>query len=327
MSSRNIPNDEDKSKEKRLEDVPVVQEFPEVFPEDLPGIPPTRQVEFRIDLVPGTYRQRLHKTKFLALGSSSSVCKEERWVFPDVHRLQGIEQTDSEEPLPTPKETNDLFDQLQGSSIYSKIDLRSEDSCEKGVQDRKTMTKLNPKRCQDLIGGDKQEAAFQLLKQKLCSAPILALPGGKQRFHRILRCFKEGFGRCVDCKETVVFALKIWRHYLLKNETKNHQKRNVGGMWLRIQRDPEKLRNGKDGTPQEMELLCLNGRSWVYHVYGDLRTVISTIKRLHHKSKYSYSSGSDKMYRRYEETIWWPHEYEKPTTPPMLANGLDPVQG
>ncbi|GJX55068.1 putative reverse transcriptase domain-containing protein [Tanacetum coccineum] len=38
--------DEDKSKEKRLEDVPVVQEFPEVFPEDLPGIPPTRQVEF-----------------------------------------------------------------------------------------------------------------------------------------------------------------------------------------------------------------------------------------------------------------------------------------
>ncbi|GJS21894.1 putative reverse transcriptase domain-containing protein [Tanacetum coccineum] len=42
--------DEDKSKEKRLEDVPVVQEFPEVFPEDLPGIPPTRQVEFRIDL-------------------------------------------------------------------------------------------------------------------------------------------------------------------------------------------------------------------------------------------------------------------------------------
>ncbi|GKF44626.1 putative reverse transcriptase domain-containing protein, partial [Tanacetum coccineum] len=44
---------EDKLKEKRLEDVPVVQEFPEVFPEDLLGIPPTRQVEFQIDLVPG----------------------------------------------------------------------------------------------------------------------------------------------------------------------------------------------------------------------------------------------------------------------------------
>nr|GFB35355.1 hypothetical protein [Tanacetum cinerariifolium] len=38
---------------KQLEDVPVVRELLEVFPEDLPGIPPTRQVEFRIDLVPG----------------------------------------------------------------------------------------------------------------------------------------------------------------------------------------------------------------------------------------------------------------------------------
>nr|GEX52744.1 hypothetical protein [Tanacetum cinerariifolium] len=44
---------EDKSKEKRLEDVPIVQDFLKVFPEDLSGIPPTRQVEFQIDLVPG----------------------------------------------------------------------------------------------------------------------------------------------------------------------------------------------------------------------------------------------------------------------------------
>ncbi|GJZ40766.1 putative reverse transcriptase domain-containing protein, partial [Tanacetum coccineum] len=42
-----------KSDEKRLEDIPVVREFPEVFPEDLPGLPPVRQVEFQIDLIPG----------------------------------------------------------------------------------------------------------------------------------------------------------------------------------------------------------------------------------------------------------------------------------
>nr|GFA35234.1 reverse transcriptase domain-containing protein [Tanacetum cinerariifolium] len=42
----------DKSEEKRLEDVSIVREFPEVFPEDLPGLPPARQVEFQIDLVP-----------------------------------------------------------------------------------------------------------------------------------------------------------------------------------------------------------------------------------------------------------------------------------
>nr|GFC02213.1 putative reverse transcriptase domain-containing protein [Tanacetum cinerariifolium] len=40
-------------KGERLEYLPVVQEFPEVFPKDLPGIPPTRQVEFQINLIPG----------------------------------------------------------------------------------------------------------------------------------------------------------------------------------------------------------------------------------------------------------------------------------
>ncbi|GKD37160.1 putative reverse transcriptase domain-containing protein, partial [Tanacetum coccineum] len=44
---------EKKSDKKRLEDIPVVREFPEVFPEDLPGLPPVRQVEFQIDLIPG----------------------------------------------------------------------------------------------------------------------------------------------------------------------------------------------------------------------------------------------------------------------------------
>ncbi|GKB56759.1 putative reverse transcriptase domain-containing protein [Tanacetum coccineum] len=43
---------EDKSGEKRLEDVPIVRDFPEVFPEELLGLPPTRQVEFQIDLMP-----------------------------------------------------------------------------------------------------------------------------------------------------------------------------------------------------------------------------------------------------------------------------------
>ncbi|GJU60977.1 putative reverse transcriptase domain-containing protein [Tanacetum coccineum] len=47
------PQNEKKSEEKRLEDVPIVRDFPEVFPEDLPGLPPPRQVEFQIELVPG----------------------------------------------------------------------------------------------------------------------------------------------------------------------------------------------------------------------------------------------------------------------------------
>ncbi len=42
-----------KSKEHKLEDIPVLRDFSEVFLEDLPGLPPPRQVEFRIDLIPG----------------------------------------------------------------------------------------------------------------------------------------------------------------------------------------------------------------------------------------------------------------------------------
>ncbi|GJY78986.1 hypothetical protein Tco_0484787 [Tanacetum coccineum] len=44
--------EEDKSEGKQLKDVPIVRDCPEVFPEDLPGIPPARPVEFQIDLIP-----------------------------------------------------------------------------------------------------------------------------------------------------------------------------------------------------------------------------------------------------------------------------------
>ncbi|GKG15131.1 hypothetical protein Tco_0354731, partial [Tanacetum coccineum] len=50
---KSAQQNKDESKEKRIEDVPTVQDFPEVFPEDLPRLTPIRQVEFQIYLVPG----------------------------------------------------------------------------------------------------------------------------------------------------------------------------------------------------------------------------------------------------------------------------------
>nr|GFC48103.1 putative reverse transcriptase domain-containing protein [Tanacetum cinerariifolium] len=67
------------SKEKRVEDVPVICDFPKVFPEDLPGLPPPRQVEFRIDLIPGatpvarTVRERFYSIELITMGSSGVV--------------------------------------------------------------------------------------------------------------------------------------------------------------------------------------------------------------------------------------------------------------
>nr|GFB14810.1 putative reverse transcriptase domain-containing protein [Tanacetum cinerariifolium] len=68
------------------------------------------------------------------------------------------------------------------------------------------MTKLTQKKVM-FDWGDKQEAAFQLLIQKLCSAPILALPERAEDFVAYCDASHKGLG-------AVVFALMIWRHYL-----------------------------------------------------------------------------------------------------------------
>nr|GFA13531.1 putative reverse transcriptase domain-containing protein [Tanacetum cinerariifolium] len=52
MAQISARTEEDKSKGKQLKDVPIVRDFPEMFPEDLPGLPPARPVEFQIDLIP-----------------------------------------------------------------------------------------------------------------------------------------------------------------------------------------------------------------------------------------------------------------------------------
>nr|GFD20509.1 putative reverse transcriptase domain-containing protein [Tanacetum cinerariifolium] len=138
---------EDKSKEKRLEDVPIVQDFPEVFPEDLPGIPPTRQVEFQIDLVLGaapvawvpyqfaiskmkelptkrTCRQRLYKTKSSPWGAPVLFVKNKDGSFQMCIDYRELNKLTVKNCYSLPR-IDDLFGQLQGSSVYSKIDLRS----------------------------------------------------------------------------------------------------------------------------------------------------------------------------------------------------------
>ncbi|GJZ53067.1 putative reverse transcriptase domain-containing protein [Tanacetum coccineum] len=73
LANVNTKETEDKSEKKRLEDLPIVRDFPDVFHEDLPGLPQTRQVEFQIDLIPGAapvarapYRLALSEMKELS---------------------------------------------------------------------------------------------------------------------------------------------------------------------------------------------------------------------------------------------------------------------
>ncbi|GJY77708.1 putative reverse transcriptase domain-containing protein [Tanacetum coccineum] len=110
---------EQESKEKRLEDVPVIRGFPEVFPDELPGLPPPRQVEFRIDLILGAAPVRVRY-----IGASVLFVKKKDGSFPMYVDYQELNKLTIKNRYPLPR-IDDLFDQLQGSSVYSKIDLRS----------------------------------------------------------------------------------------------------------------------------------------------------------------------------------------------------------
>ncbi|GJS41264.1 putative reverse transcriptase domain-containing protein [Tanacetum coccineum] len=138
-----------KLKEKRLEDVFVIHDFPEVFPEELPGLPPPRQVEFRIDLVLGAapvahtpYRlapsemrelsvqlQELPEKGFIRQSSSPwgapmLFVKKKDGSFRMCIDYRELNKLTVKNRYPLPR-INDLFDQLQGLSVYSKINLRS----------------------------------------------------------------------------------------------------------------------------------------------------------------------------------------------------------
>ncbi|GJS55655.1 putative reverse transcriptase domain-containing protein [Tanacetum coccineum] len=358
---------ENKSDEKRLEDIPVVREFPEVFPKDLPGLPPIRQVEFQIDLIPGTTPvarapYRLAPSEMQELSNQLQELSDQGFIRPStspwgapvlfVKKKDGsfrmcidyreLNKLTVKNHYPLPR-IDDLFDQLQGSSVYSKIDLRlgyhqlrvrDEDIPKTAFRTRyghyefqvmpfgltnapavfmdlmnrvckpyldkfvivfiddiliyshnkeehanhlRIILELLKKeklyakfsKCdfwihimqflghlidsqglhvdpakikaknKKYIWGEDQESAFQLLKQKLCEAPILALPEGNDDFVVYCDASHQGLGAVLMQREkviayasrqlkpneenytthdlelgAVVFALKIWRHYL-----------------------------------------------------------------------------------------------------------------
>ncbi|WVZ56830.1 hypothetical protein U9M48_007306 [Paspalum notatum var. saurae] len=133
-----------------LAKIPVACEYPDVFPEELPGLPPDRDVEFRIDLVPGTapvskrpYRMAPDELKELKTQLQEQLDKgfirpsSSPWGCPalfvekkdqggkrlcvDYRPLNAV-TVKNKYPLPH----NDiLFDQLGGATVFSKIDLRS----------------------------------------------------------------------------------------------------------------------------------------------------------------------------------------------------------
>ncbi|GKB87697.1 putative reverse transcriptase domain-containing protein [Tanacetum coccineum] len=148
----------------------------------------------------------------------------------------------------------------------------------------KPMTKLTQKGIK-FDWGEKEENAFQLIKQKLCSASILALPEGSKGFVVYYDASHKGLG-----------AVLMQREKIEAQKPENLVNEDVGDM-IRNDIPKERLEPRADGT------LCFHSRSWL-PFYGDLRSVIMYE---YHKSKYSIHPGSEKMYQDVKKLYWWPN--------------------
>ncbi|GKA07586.1 reverse transcriptase domain-containing protein [Tanacetum coccineum] len=139
-----------KAGEKRLDNSVVhLKKFPEVFPDDLSGLPPIREVEFRIDLIPGALPvakapYRLAPSEMNELSNQLKELQEKGFIRPSsspwgapvlfVKKKDGamrmcidyreLNKLTIKNRYPLPR-IDDLFDQLQGACYFSKIDLRS----------------------------------------------------------------------------------------------------------------------------------------------------------------------------------------------------------
>ncbi|GJX84988.1 putative reverse transcriptase domain-containing protein [Tanacetum coccineum] len=411
----------DKSEGKRLEEVPIVRDFPEVFPEDLPGIPPARQVEFQIDLVPGAapvvqapYRlapsemkelaeqlQELSNKGFIRPNSSPwgapvLFVKKKDGSFRMCIDYRELNKLTVKNRYPLPR-IDDLFDQLQGSSVYSKIDLRSgyhqlrvrkEDIPKTAFRTRyghyefqvmpfgltnaptnKEEHKEHLELILELLKKEELYAKFSKYPAKIESIKDWASPKSLTEIRQFLRLtgyyrrFIEGSDNfivdtmlrimigCVLMQNEkviayasrklkiheknytthdlelgdVVFAFKMWRHYLyvtrctiftdhkslqhiLDQKELNMRQR----CWLELLSDYDcDIHNHPGKANVVADALRRKERVKPLRMLEELVTVLWRFTNLvmheSHKSKYSIHPGSDKMYQDLKQLYWWPN--------------------
>ncbi|GJR12073.1 putative reverse transcriptase domain-containing protein [Tanacetum coccineum] len=298
---------EDKSEKKRLEDVPIVQDFPEVFPEDLPGLPPTRQVEFQIDLVPGAapvarapYRLAPSEMKELSeqlkelsdkgfirpssspweLRSCLSRRKTDHSDIPKVQFLgyvidsEGIHvdpaKIESIKDWASPKSPTEIRQFLGLVGYYRRFIEGESDGDFLSI----TPVKIHEKKLHD---HDLELGCIGILFRDLEDIIYMETKCSVFTEHKEFATHLGSNRVELEATSMSVRSAKTLRTLRVNG---------VGGMLVENAKFPEAIREQKlepraDGT------LCLNGRSWL-PCYGDLWTVIMHES---HKSKYSIHPG------------------------------------
>ncbi|KAD5960497.1 hypothetical protein E3N88_11969 [Mikania micrantha] len=389
---------EQPKKERKIEDIAVVRDLLEVFSEDLPGLSPMRKVEFQIDLTPeaapiAKAPYRLAPTKMQELPNQLQELLDKGFIGPSFSPLGAL-------VLFVKKKDGSFrmcidYRELNKEQLYAKFSkcdfwIREVQFLGHVVNERgihvdpakieaikswttpKTPTEIAQSltsvthKAKKFEWEEKQEAVFDLLKQKLCSAPILSLPEGCEDFVVYCDASKQGLG-CVlmQCEKViayasrqlkvheknytthdlelgvVVFAMKIWRHYLygdydcaIKNHpgkanvvadalSRKETTKRVRALQLTIHSElPNQIRIAQQEAlkTENLTLEAMRGldkqmkqkddiayyimdRIWIPR-YGGLREVVMDEA---HKSRYSVHPGSDKMYHDLKATYWRPN--------------------
>nr|GEU80428.1 putative reverse transcriptase domain-containing protein [Tanacetum cinerariifolium] len=300
---------EKKSDEKRLEDIPVVIEFSDIFLEYLHGLPPVRQVEVQIDLIPGAalvartpYRpahsemqelsnqlQELIDRGFIRpstslWGAPVLFVKKKDGSFRMCIDYRELNKLTIKNRYPLPRIDN-LFDQFQGSSVYLKIDLRS------GYHQLRVRDEDIPKTA---FRTRYRHYESQVMPFGLTNTPAVFMDLIKENI------MADALSRKKQIKPLQVRALILTVHPNIPSQNleaqnealkeENVKNKNLRGMDKSFEICP-------DGTR------CIKNRSWL-PLFGGLRDLIMHES---YKSKYSTYPGSDKMYHDLKKLYWWPN--------------------
>ncbi|GKA88503.1 reverse transcriptase domain-containing protein, partial [Tanacetum coccineum] len=192
--------------------------------------------------------------------------------------------------------------------------------------------------------GEEQELAFQTLKDKLCNVPILALPDGPEDF--VLKIHEKNYTTHDLELGAVVFALKIWRHYLYGTKsviyTDHKSLQHVFSQkelnmrlrhWIELFSDydceiryhpgkanvvadalirkervkPKRVRAMNMTLKSSIKDRILKAQKEVVDEFAGLQKGLDEmIEQRTHKSKYYVHPGADKMYYDLRDRYWWP---------------------
>nr|GEX66029.1 retrotransposable element Tf2 [Tanacetum cinerariifolium] len=302
-------------------------------PNVVTGLLPPRQVEFKIELIPSVasvtrvpYRLAPSELKELSdqlkelsakgcirpcsspWGASVLFVKKKDGSFRMCIDYKELNKLTVKNQYPLPR-IDDLFDQLQGLSVYTKIDLRN------GVH-------VDPAKVEAIRNWSASTTPTEVRH-------FLALPEGTENFIVYYDASLKGFGAVLMQREkviayasrqlkkheenymtrdlklgAVVFALRLWRHYLYGTKcTVYTDHKSLQYILDQKELNMRQRRWIKLLSDYDCEIRYHPGRLWL-PLFGGIRNMIMHES---YKSKYSIHPRSDKMHQDLKKLYWWPN--------------------